>query len=352
MASRMVSDKSKYNNFDLLRLILASMVMIGHFVYLTGAPLHSFIFSYPNFAVEAFFLTSGYLIYASFVRSPALLPYSIRRACRIYPLYASVVLLQAAFMVLLLPGSVFGYVAEIVRYLAVNLAFANFLSPDIAGLTAKLPEPEINPSMWTLKVEVAFYVVLPVLAFLVKRYGMWAIVLIFVASSIYSLVLLDTGHAQLARQLPGQLRYFVVGIALYQFRASIRPPVWLAAILAMVLFAIISVGGPQWLQLVRPLIVGGVVFLFALKLPAIVVKRDISYGVYLIHGPVIQLGILSNLLPPTYGGLAMVVTVVVGLALLSERFIERPAINFGKRFTKANEILEQGNSSARLQQPV
>lgn len=348
----MVSEKSKHNNFDLLRLILASMVMIGHFVYLTRAPLHSFIFSYPTFAVEAFFLTSGYLIFGSFVRSSALLPYAIRRTCRIYPLYAAVVLMQAAFMVLLLPGSVFGYVADIAKYLAANLAFANFLSPDIAGLTAKLPEPEINPSMWTLKVEVAFYIVLPVLAFLVKRYGIWAIVLIFVASSIYSFVLLDMGHAQLARQLPGQLRYFVVGIALYQFRDLIRPPVWLAAILTMGLFAIASVGGAPWLQLVRPIIVGGVVFLFGQKLPPIVVKRDISYGVYLIHGPVIQLGILSNLLPPSYGGLAIVVVIVFGLALLSERFIERPAINFGKRFTKANELVEQGHSSARLRQPV
>jgi peptidoglycan/LPS O-acetylase OafA/YrhL len=345
----MVTDKSKYNNFDLLRLIFASMVMIGHFVYLTRAPLHSFIFSYPNFAVEGFFVISGYLIYGSFVRSPVLLPYAIRRICRIYPLYAVAVVVQAALMILLLPGSIFGYVADIAKYVVVNLAFANFLSPDIAGLTAKLPEPEINPSMWTLKVEVAFYIVLPILAILVKRYGMWVIVAIFVASSIYSVVLLDLGHAQLARQLPGQLRYFVIGIALYEFRDSIRPPVWVSAILTAVFFAMASVGDSEWLRLSRPLIVGGVVLLFGQRLPAVAVKRDISYGVYLIHGPVIQLGILSNLVPPSYGGLAMVVIVVVGLALLSERFIERPAIELGKRFTKESKRPEQG---AELQQPV
>jgi len=347
-----MTQKSKYNNFDLLRLILASMVMVSHFVLLTKAPLHSFIFFYPNFAVQAFFVISGYLIYGSFVRAPVLLPYAIRRVCRIYPLYAVAVIVQAALMILLLPGSIFSYMAEVARYLVANLAFANFLSPDIAGLTAKLPEPEINPSMWTLKIEVAFYILLPVLAVLVKRYGLWAIAVIFVASSIYSLLLLDVGHAQLARQLPGQLRYFVIGIAFYQFRDSIRPPVWVTAILTVVLFAIISVGESEWLELSRPLIVGGIVFLFAQRLPAIAVKRDISYGVYLIHGPIIQLGILSKLLTPSYGGLVIVIIVVVGLALLSERFIERPAIEFGKRFSKANERPEQKKPGAGLQQVI
>ena len=348
----MMTEKSKHNNFDLLRLVLASMVMLGHFVYLTRAPLHSFIFSYPNFAVEAFFVISGYLIYGSFVRAPALLPYAIRRECRIYPLYAVLVIVQAALMLLMLPGSVFGYVADTARYLVANLAFANFLSPDIAGLASKLPEPEINPSMWTLKIEVAFYIVLPVLALLLKRYGTWTIVVIFVLSSVFSSVLLHMGHPQLARQLPGQLRYFVIGMMFYEFRDWIRPPLWLAIFLTAALFAMVNLTDGEWLQLIRPLIVGGLVFLVGKTLPAIAVKRDISYGVYLIHGPVIQLGILSKLLSPSYGGLFLVVVVVFGLALLSERFIERPAINFGKRFTKEKEHAPQTEPDQRLQQVV
>lgn len=348
----MTSERSKYNNFDLLRLILASMVMAGHFVHLTGASMDLFVFSYANFAVEAFFVISGYLIYASFIHSPALLPYFIRRACRIYPLYVVVVIVQAIFMVMLLPAGAHEYTTDIIKYLVTNLGFANFLSPDIAGLTASLPEPEINPSMWTLKIEVGFYIILPALAFLVKRYGIWTMAVVFVASSIYSATLIQTEHFQLARQLPGQLRYFIIGIALYHFRDWLRPPVWLALILTVICFSLTSIEGSAWLQLIRPIIVGAVVFLFGQRLPAIAVKRDISYGVYLIYGPVIQFGILTSAIAPTYASLAAVWLLVYALALLSERFIERPAIVFGKRFSRAAEDLPEGSRLVWLRRHI
>jgi peptidoglycan/LPS O-acetylase OafA/YrhL len=348
----MTDENSRYNNFDLLRLILASMVMAGHFVLLTSASMHLFVFSYASFAVEAFFVISGYLIYASFIRSPALLPYFIRRVCRIYPLYVFVVIVQAILMVMLLPAAAQEYTIDIIKYLVTNLGFANFLSPDIAGLTASLPEPEINPSMWTLKIEVGFYIILPALAFLVRRYGIWTMIVVFVASSIYSATLLHAEHFQLARQLPGQLRYFVIGIALYHFRDWLRPPIWLGLILTVIFFSLSSIEGSELLQVIRPIIVGAVVFLFGQRLPAISVKRDISYGVYLIHGPLIQLGILSNAIAPTYASLGAVCILVYALALLSERFIERPAIVFGKRFSRAAEDLQESSRLVWLRRHI
>jgi peptidoglycan/LPS O-acetylase OafA/YrhL len=74
-----------------------------------------------------------------------------------------------------------------------------------------------------------------------------------------------------------------------------------------------------------------------------VVEGDISYGVYLIHGPVFQLGILSNMIWPTYASLGMVWMVVYALALLSERLIERPAMAFGKRSSRAIENLPESD---------
>jgi peptidoglycan/LPS O-acetylase OafA/YrhL len=348
----MANEGSNRNNFDLLRLILASMVMAGHFVHQTSASMHSFVFSYPNFAVEAFFVISGYLIYGSIIGSSALVPYFIRRACRIYPLYLVAVIVQAICMVMLLPADVHKYAMEIVKYLVANLGFGNFLSPDIAGLTATLPEPEINPSMWTLKIEVGFYIILPALAFLIRRYGIWTMSIVFVASSIYSATLIHAEHFQLARQLPGQLRYFVIGIALYHFRDQIRHSVWLAVLLTIIFFWISSVEGSEWIQVIRPIVVGAVVFLFGQRLPAFAVKRDISYGVYLIHGPVIQLGILLNWIAPTYTGLAMIWILVYALALLSERFIERPAIAFGKRFSRAAARFTETNRLAQWRRQI
>jgi len=347
----MVNEGSNSNNFNLLRLTLASMVMTGHFVHQTEAPMNSFVFSYPNFAVQAFFVISGYLIYGSIIGSSALMPYFIRRTCRIYPLYLVAVIAQAVFMVMLLPTDIHNYTADIVKYLVANLEFANSISPDIAGLTAVLPEPEINPSMWTLKIEVGFYIILPMLALLIRRYGIWTMSIVFAASSVYS-VALHAEHFQLSRQLPGQLRYFVVGIALYHFRDQIRPSLWLSMSLAAAFFWLSSIDITEWMQIVRPIIVGIVVFLVGQRIPAVAVKRDISYGVYLIHGPVIQLGILLNWVAPTYTGLAIVWIFVYTLALLSERFIERPAIAFGKRLSRTAARITENGQLARWRRQI
>ena len=308
--------------------------MVGHFAYLTRSSMDGILFSYPNFAVQAFFVLSGYLIYGSFCTLPQLVPYFVRRACRIYPLYVVVVFVQAAGMIALLPDSVLNHAIEVARHLIVNLAFANFLSHDIGSLTAVLREPEINPSMWTLKVEVGFYIILPFLQYLVRRFGIWTMLVIFVLSSIYSVVLTEHGSVQLEHQLPGQLRFFAVGIALYHFRDQIKLSPSLATALALAFFAVVTFGNSWLTPVLHPLTVGAVVFLFGQRMPAVVLKRDISYGVYLIHGPVIQLGLLLDWIHASYLGLIVVCLLVYGLALLAARFVEIPAIAFGKRVSR------------------
>jgi exopolysaccharide production protein ExoZ len=344
--------RAERNNFDLLRLILASLVMLGHFTYLTRSSMDSVIFSYPDFAVEAFFVLSGYLIYGSFSTRPSLLPYFVRRACRIYPLYTVVVIAQAIAMIALLPDSALNHVWEIAKHVIVNLGFANFLSPDIGHLTAVLREPEINPSMWTLKIEVGFYIILPALRFLVRRFGIWTIFAIFVFSSIYSILLLDQGAVHLAKQLPGQLRFFAVGIALHHFRDQIRPNAWLATALTLALLTIVTFGGAWFPSVLHPLTAGGVVFLFGRRMPAATVRRDISYGVYLLHGPVIQIGLLMNWIQPTFGGLLLVCAVVYGLAWLAARLIEAPAIAWGKRMSGMLRAQRGSDRPARISDPA
>ena len=54
------------NNFTVFRLILALLVVLGHFVTLPSSEPATGIFGYADFAVDAFFAVSGYLIFASF----------------------------------------------------------------------------------------------------------------------------------------------------------------------------------------------------------------------------------------------------------------------------------------------
>ena len=64
-------------------------------------------------------------------------------------------------------------------------------------------------------------------------------------------------------------------------------------------------------------------------MPAVPIRTDISYGVYLLHGPMIQFSLILGLFHDSAGGLMATLAVVIVLALLAERLIERPGIDFG-----------------------
>ena len=101
------------NNFTILRLILAMLVVFGHFKILSGLPIGNIIHSYADFAVDAFFIVSGYLIYGSFDNSPRLKSFAIKRFFRIYPLYFIIIITQFFIMLWFLDGNV--QIADMVK---------------------------------------------------------------------------------------------------------------------------------------------------------------------------------------------------------------------------------------------
>jgi peptidoglycan/LPS O-acetylase OafA/YrhL len=318
------------NNFTLIRLILATLVVFGHYRTLRGVDVTPFGISYyADVAVDAFFVVSGYLITLSYAARPNLVDFYVKRLFRIYPLYATMILVQATIMIVLL-GGLAHHLAGLAKYLATNLIFANFLAHDIDGLFAGIHNHGINPSLWTIKIEVMFYALLPPIWILSRRFGAWVLVALYVASTIFAEYALMTGHADLAKQFPGQLRYFVVGIALYRYADRIRIGRGAACLCAIVLFGLCSLIYMLPLVTVYPLMIGMLVFLCALRVPVLLLKRDISYGVYLIHGPIIQLSLLMGIFRdgPIY--LTAMLCAVFGLALLAEIFIERPGIALGR----------------------
>ncbi len=66
-------------------------------------------------------------------------------------------------MLALLPGGPFSEPRSTLRYLAANMLLANFLQYDIGGVLADLHNPGINPSLWTLKIEIGFYLIVPLI---------------------------------------------------------------------------------------------------------------------------------------------------------------------------------------------
>lgn len=116
--------------------------------------------------VPLFFCLSGFLLYRGWVLAaregrplPAPAAYARRRAARILPAYA---LALAGSLALLVPfAGVRGVDVPSAGLLPLFAVFASNLSPATAGA--------LDPPMWTLAVEVQFYAVLPVLAWLALR---------------------------------------------------------------------------------------------------------------------------------------------------------------------------------------
>ena len=94
----MPADYPRENNFDLLRLLFAYLVLSYHANVLFAAGYTSTLFDLPGVAVYGFFVISGFLIVWSFERNSRLFGYGMRRLFRIYPLYFVVVTAQLVFL--------------------------------------------------------------------------------------------------------------------------------------------------------------------------------------------------------------------------------------------------------------
>ena len=162
-----------HNNLDCLRLLLASMVVLQHLSALTAFAAFEPFDHFPSFfAVRAFFVISGLLIYRSYTRCSSMRSYLDKRVRRIYPAYFTIVVLCALIFCPLSTLPITQYFgAGFWKFLAVNLTFLNFFQPWLPGVFTGNERPAVNGALWTLKIEVAFYLLVPVLHYLFVRLG-------------------------------------------------------------------------------------------------------------------------------------------------------------------------------------
>jgi len=214
------------NNFDLLRLLFATAVFFVHAYVLSGSsilqPLTVFLSS--EVAVKSFFVVSGFLIFMSYENTNNLSRYLSKRLRRIYPAYFTVVMLCAILGVFFTLVSFENYFSVAwLNYLTANLLFLNFLHPDLPGLFSTNQMSAVNGALWTLKIEVMFYLSVPFFVWMMHRLGRWQVLLgLYVVSLCYRVGIEMWGAAsgspiyqELLRQLPGQLVYFIAGASLY-----------------------------------------------------------------------------------------------------------------------------------------
>ncbi|MGH9818978.1 MAG: acyltransferase family protein [Pyrinomonadaceae bacterium] len=216
------------NNFDLLRTIFAGVVCLVHSYELSGyeslAPVTQVLSSAT--AVKSFFVVSGFLIFMSYERSTSVSSYAGKRFRRVYPAYFTVVMLCSLFLAAVSSKAIGEYFSLAwLKYIASNLAFLNFLQPTLPGVFEGNKFAFVNGPLWTLKIEVMFYILVPVFVFLVRKFKPLRVLAFFYLCSvayafIFARMAANTGsliYLEIGRQLPGQLSYFMAGAFFYYF---------------------------------------------------------------------------------------------------------------------------------------
>jgi peptidoglycan/LPS O-acetylase OafA/YrhL len=327
------------NNFDLLRLLFAGSVCLVHSYDLSGLPQLAFLgrILSPAVAVKSFFVVSGFLIFMSYERSSSLATYARKRMRRIYPAYFTVVMLCAVGLVAVSSQGAADYFSLAWgRYVLANLVFLNFLQPGLPGVFTDNAITAVNGALWTLKIEVMFYFSVPLWVFLLRRLSPLPVLLLVYCASVAYAELLTAAAArtgsgtylELARQLPGQLSYFMAGAFFYYFLPIFeRRRVWFLAAAALTLTFHMAYPLP----LLEPLALATVVAFFALFLYVgnFAKYGDFSYGVYIIHFPVIQILVATGSLRDRPGLFLAAVILLTGIGamamwhLVEKRFLLR-----------------------------
>lgn len=325
----------KENNFDILRLILALLVVFAHWNALTENKSTNFIFYISGYSVAMFFIVSGFLIFWSFDKDNSKKNFFVKRFFRIYPLYLIIIILQTLFFIFYSKETnIFLYI----KYFFVNIFYLNFLSPSVGQTLSELHVNAINGSLWTLKIEIMFYLAVPLIYFLYKKIGIIFIIFLYFISFFWKYFMNYLHLESLSHQFPGQLKFFVVGIIFYLLYERINHKHFhLISFISLIsLISLIYIKNYSNIHIINffgPILLGIICFYFVFFIKYIKIEFDFSYSIYVIHFPIIQIVLYFNLNPDNpLLSFCLIICLVFIFGFFLEKYVEKRFINFGKRF--------------------
>jgi len=293
----------KQNNFNFLRFYFAFIVVIGHLIEISHIKsIQQFAPYFSTYiSVTGFFCISGFLISRSYLNTQNLINYLKKRAARLLPAYLFIILTCAFFLSLLSRYSFLEYFSHplFFKYLAANLTFLNFIQPCLPGVFLNdASSCAVNGALWTLKIEVGFYLIIPILLYITKkiRLKLLLFISIYLLSVIYRNLfeyLSDLNgieyYSIIARQLPGFMSYFVCGIALYFYFEFFIRNKNIFVLFSIIIFILERKIG---VEILTPLALSIIVFFVAFsfkRLNNFAKHGDISYGIYIFHYPIMKI---------------------------------------------------------------
>ncbi len=343
---------SRTNNFDLIRLIAAFQVLIWHGaehfkIFNSIYGFLAILFHFPG--VPIFFTISGFLISHSLERNNFdLRKYFRNRALRIYPALWVCTILTGLLLIYFIRPIV---VKDLLIWFAAQISFFQFyVTPSLKAWGVGHP----NGSLWSVAVELQFYLILPILLYIINRpkkllYTNILLAVLFICA-VFITYFINTNawiisHELLSKFLGNtvfyHLYFFLTGIAIYKNFGWLEKYLKDKVLIWLLIYAAYVLILHTWLNLyidprhvsILGIIANTLLSLLSLSFAfsyvnlskSLLHENDISYGIYIYHLPVVNIMLSYNL----YGSISdlmVMATIVAILAYASWKLIEQRAL--------------------------
>lgn len=346
-----ITSKDK-NNFNLIRLIAALMVIYDHsfaFFNPTGY-VHYATFLSGYWAVNIFFFISGILITQSYFNSKSSLRFWTMRFFRIWPALIVCIIFTA-----LIAGPVLTTLSyadyfsnPAFRKYFINLALLRTdMAYKLPGVFEDNFYPDIvNGSLWTLPYEILCYIIVFIGLTMLTKTGIKGRRLInsFMVCGLTMLaILIDSVREYLLSLLRDEafrrtLGFFASGIFTYFMSRSIRINIFiLLAMIAISSMVIFDTNAPEYITdyLIILSFLYGVLYIASRPFlyRTFKISNDYSYGIY-IYAFLVQQSIANYAAMSPYHSMLISFPVTIILGFLSWHLIEKRTLEFARNISK------------------
>jgi peptidoglycan/LPS O-acetylase OafA/YrhL len=318
---------------DLLRILAASWVVFFH-LNQPIKPIDNWyrdFCKYGHLGVPIFFMISGYCILIALQHAQKPAEFIVRRFFRIFPPYWFSLVVTAMIILLLKFTTSVNSVAIIPKNITGIVATLTLTTTPVTHIKT------INWVYWTLSYEAFFYLAVFACAFFKKQYFVIALIVVTLLSIV--LPQFESGPLFFLNLWP----LFSLGVVIYQL---LHQPAYKWFNMALLVFTAVDFYATHQslIYLVLCLITGALIVINHFKpLKSNLLSRygDVSYSLYLVHVPIsiYLLGHLKTMAIQSNLALNILFDVVILVFLvfvskLIHRYVELPAIRYGKRFGK------------------
>jgi len=320
---------SRENNITLVRLLAATEVMIYHILPKMGID-DNWVRYIPQFnGVICFYVICGFLIFASYDNKSSLKQYVINRVGRIYP----------ALIVMCMVTAVVGLLMNIIDYHAVaHSKFWKWILSVCSGYCTGqwVNQDVVNFSLWTIPIELSFYILVPLLFFIPRKWLTPSLLVL----SIISIVLNREYHTyehfnMFSMSIIPYFYNFAFGALLYlnwdklkKFFENKFLYYFAAFLITDFIFEIRNGDGIyRYSVLFGNLLWCCVIISACFSFPKVgkfLKENDISYGIYVYHAVVFMVFKKLGLLSPYFIPLVFLFSIILGI--LSWKYVEKPIL--------------------------